>query len=136
MTELILIRHGETDWNRELRFQGHADVPLNDVGQEQARRVAARLASESVRLLVSSDLQRAVQDGHALFLEIGADAGLAGVAERSHPSLISCGCYGTSGSSSESGWDAGRSTGSTTRTSATYSRKLSPTFNTSASVLP
>lgn len=61
MTELILIRHGETDWNRELRFQGHTDVPLNDIGQEQARRVAARLASESVRLLVSSDLRRAQQ---------------------------------------------------------------------------
>lgn len=61
MTELILIRHGETDWNRELRFQGHIDVPLNDIGHEQARRVAARLAAESVHHLVSSDLTRAQQ---------------------------------------------------------------------------
>jgi 2,3-bisphosphoglycerate-dependent phosphoglycerate mutase len=61
MTELILIRHGETDWNRELRFQGHIDVPLNDIGHEQARRIAARLAAESVDLLVSSDLTRAQQ---------------------------------------------------------------------------
>jgi 2,3-bisphosphoglycerate-dependent phosphoglycerate mutase len=61
MTELILLRHGETDWNRELRFQGHVDVPLNDIGHEQARRVAARLATEAVHHLVSSDLTRAQQ---------------------------------------------------------------------------
>ena len=61
MTELILIRHGETDWNRELRFQGQVDVPLNDIGHEQARRVAQRLATESVHHLVSSDLIRAQQ---------------------------------------------------------------------------
>lgn len=61
MTELILIRHGETDWNRELRFQGQVDVPLNAVGHEQARRVAARLAGESVHHLISSDLTRAQQ---------------------------------------------------------------------------
>jgi probable phosphoglycerate mutase len=61
MTELILIRHGETDWNRELRFQGQVDVPLNAVGQEQARRLGARLAGETVHHLVSSDLIRAQQ---------------------------------------------------------------------------
>lgn len=61
MTELILIRHGETDWNRELRFQGQVDVPLNATGHEQARRVAARLAGETVHHLVSSDLTRTQQ---------------------------------------------------------------------------
>ena len=60
-TELILIRHGETDWNRELRFQGHIDVPLNDMGHEQARRLGRRLAQEAVQYLVSSDLMRAQQ---------------------------------------------------------------------------
>lgn len=66
MTELILIRHGETDWNRELRFQGQLDVPLNAVGLEQARRVAERLAQETMQGLVSSDLQRALQTAQAV----------------------------------------------------------------------
>lgn len=60
-TELILIRHGETDWNRELRFQGHIDVPLNDMGHEQARRLGLRMARESVQHLVCSDSMRAQQ---------------------------------------------------------------------------
>ena len=49
MTELILLRHGETDWNRELRFQGHVDVALNAIGLEQARRLARRLAGRNGR---------------------------------------------------------------------------------------
>ena len=61
MTELILIRHGETDWNRELRFQGQVDVPLNDAGRVQARRVADRLESEPLDQLYCSDLLRTRQ---------------------------------------------------------------------------
>lgn len=66
MTELILIRHGETDWNRDLRFQGQLDVPLNATGLEQARCVAERLAQEPMQGLVSSDLQRALQTAQAV----------------------------------------------------------------------
>lgn len=63
MTELILIRHGETDWNRELRFQGQVDVPLNATGHEQARRLAERLGAERLVVdhLVCSDLIRTRQ---------------------------------------------------------------------------
>ncbi|WP_119965484.1 histidine phosphatase family protein [Simplicispira lacusdiani] len=68
MTEFILIRHGETDWNRELRFQGQVDVPLNATGHEQARRLAQRLRSEGVAPdhLASSDLERTRQTAQPL----------------------------------------------------------------------
>jgi 2,3-bisphosphoglycerate-dependent phosphoglycerate mutase len=71
MTELILVRHGETDWNRELRFQGHVDVGLNEIGQEQARRVAVRLAGESVQHLYVSDLLRAQQTARPVAERLG-----------------------------------------------------------------
>ncbi|MDB5900540.1 MAG: histidine phosphatase family protein [Ramlibacter sp.] len=61
MTELVLIRHGETDMNRELRFQGHVNVGLNAIGLEQARRLAARLCTEQAGALYASDLLRARQ---------------------------------------------------------------------------
>ena len=61
MTHFVFIRHGETDWNRQQRFQGHADVPLNEIGLAQAARLGERLAAESADGLVSSDLQRARQ---------------------------------------------------------------------------
>lgn len=84
MTELILIRHGETDWNKELRFQGQIDVPLNAAGFEQARRVAERLNEESqeqsVQHLVSSDLLRTRQTAQEPAARLGLapvlDAGL------------------------------------------------------------
>ena len=61
MTELVLIRHGETDMNRELRFQGQVNVGLNEVGHEQARRLAARMAGEKADAVYVSDLLRACQ---------------------------------------------------------------------------
>jgi probable phosphoglycerate mutase len=65
MTELIVIRHGETDWNRQHRFQGQIDVPLNAAGRAQAERLARRLASEPFDVVVASDLQRAFATAQA-----------------------------------------------------------------------
>ncbi|UCD69484.1 MAG: histidine phosphatase family protein [Betaproteobacteria bacterium] len=61
MTELILIRHGETDWNAEHRIQGHLDIPLNSVGLSQAKAIGKRFRDVDIDLLVSSDLRRAIQ---------------------------------------------------------------------------
>lgn len=66
MTRLILVRHGETDWNRQLRFQGQVDVPLNANGREQAQRVARRLGHEPLHRIISSDLSRARQTAEPL----------------------------------------------------------------------
>lgn len=61
MTELLFIRHGETDWNRQQRFQGQIDVPLNAAGALQAARLAERLAADPHDAFFTSDLQRARQ---------------------------------------------------------------------------
>mgnify|MGYP000883518997 FL=1 len=74
MTELILIRHGETDWNRELRFQGQVDVPLNAIGHEQARRAGLQLAGETVQHLVCSDLLRTRQSAMPSAQQLGLRA--------------------------------------------------------------
>lgn len=59
VTTLILARHGETDWNRDGRFQGHADPPLNERGRVQALELAELLADEPIEAVYSSDLRRA-----------------------------------------------------------------------------
>jgi len=59
--EIWLVRHGQTVWNTENRIQGHYDVPLNEVGMAQARRIADRLRLEQFDAVYSSDLVRATQ---------------------------------------------------------------------------
>ena len=61
MTTIIVIRHGETEWNVEGRYQGQADPPMNQHGKEQARLLAHQLKQLNIDLLYSSPLKRAEQ---------------------------------------------------------------------------
>jgi len=65
---LYLVRHGITDWNQAMRMQGHSDIPLNDEGRSQAKRIAARLASlgSPIEAVWSSDLIRARQTAETI----------------------------------------------------------------------
>jgi broad specificity phosphatase PhoE len=66
MTELLLIRHGETEWNVIGRYQGQADPPLNETGLEQAHQLADKLADSGLQVLYSSPLRRAAQTAEIL----------------------------------------------------------------------
>ncbi|RPH46193.1 MAG: histidine phosphatase family protein [Burkholderiales bacterium] len=84
-TDLILLRHGETAWNRDRRIQGQLDTPLNDEGVRQARAAGRRLAAERARwglasaadapapAMVSSDLLRCRQTAEPIATALGLD---------------------------------------------------------------
>jgi probable phosphoglycerate mutase len=74
---VLIARHGETDWNREGRIQGHLDVPLNERGIEQARALAERFRRAPPARIVASDLVRAMQTAQI----ISAACGVAVAAE-------------------------------------------------------
>jgi broad specificity phosphatase PhoE len=73
-TTLVLVRHGETDWNRERRFQGRADQPLNEAGRNQARELAKLLHDEPVSALYTSPLRRASETAEILAGTFGLQA--------------------------------------------------------------
>jgi alpha-ribazole phosphatase len=66
MTKVFLVRHGATDWNKEKRAQGHADIDLNEEGHRQAAAVATDLAHEKLAAVYSSDLKRALDTATAI----------------------------------------------------------------------
>lgn len=59
LTRFYLVRHGETTWNKEFKYQGQADIPLTDFGREQAQSVAKALKDHDFDIIYSSDLSRA-----------------------------------------------------------------------------
>ncbi len=76
MTEFAIVRHGVTDWNKEGRMQGHRDIPLNDMGIIQAKRIAERLQLGKWEIIVSSDLQRAAQTAKYIADAVGIESRL------------------------------------------------------------
>jgi broad specificity phosphatase PhoE len=70
---LHLIRHGETDWNRDGRIQGQSDPPLSERGREQAQALAESLATRPIGELWSSDLRRAVETAEPLAARLGLE---------------------------------------------------------------
>lgn len=77
---VVLWRHGQTDWNINNRFQGHSDIPLNEVGKYQAEHAARLLVDTQPTKIISSDLQRAYVTAQALAdltkLPVGIDTDL------------------------------------------------------------
>ncbi|MCX8062123.1 MAG: histidine phosphatase family protein [Anaerolineales bacterium] len=82
MTRFILVRHGQTEWNRVERFRGRADVPLNEVGLKQAEATGARISKEwHVDAVYASPLSRAVKTAEAIAVHYSLPV-------QPHPDLI------------------------------------------------
>lgn len=71
MCTLLLVRHGETDWNAAGRLQGHTDRALNDYGRTQARKLAEQLQGDGITAIYASDLVRARETAEILGERLG-----------------------------------------------------------------
>jgi broad specificity phosphatase PhoE len=76
VTTLLLVRHGETDWNADGRLQGQTDRPLSDFGRSQAQRLAGELESEEIEGIYSSDLSRARETAEIVGQRLGLPVAL------------------------------------------------------------
>ena len=75
MTTLLLVRHGETDWNRDGRWQGGSNTSLNELGREQARSLADQLDG-NIDVVYSSDLARARETAEIVAAKLGLEVRL------------------------------------------------------------
>ena len=73
-TTVLLVRHGETDWNRRRIFRGMRDVPLNDTGRAQARMAAGALADRTIDAACTSPLRRAAETARIVMASHGVEA--------------------------------------------------------------
>ncbi len=76
MTRLLLVRHGETDWNAGGRLQGQTDRPLSEFGRRQARELAEKLAGEQIDAVYASDLSRARETAETIGARLGLPVAL------------------------------------------------------------
>ena len=73
MSTFYVLRHGQTDWNLEMRLQGSTDIPLNDTGREQARHAAGLLTGQSITRIVVSPLSRAMETARIVGDRLGLE---------------------------------------------------------------
>ncbi|WP_110927984.1 histidine phosphatase family protein [Bacillus massiliglaciei] len=87
-TTFYLVRHGETDWNKEKRIQGRSEVPLNAKGIQQAKRTADLLATRKIEIVLTSPLYRARQTAKIISRKLNRESVIyEGLTERSFGSL-------------------------------------------------
>jgi broad specificity phosphatase PhoE len=61
MTNVYLVRHGQTEWNKKMTFRGRADIPLNEVGCREARAISENLKDKNIDAIYTSPLRRSVE---------------------------------------------------------------------------